>query len=266
MRSNPWMTMAAVALGLIAADGASRFVMSAEGTAPVRTAGADTAFVTLGSGETRTGAFVAMPPGTKKAPVVIVVQEWWGLNGQIRDVATRLARQGYLAIAPDLYHGRVAEDAMQAHELSRGVTDEGSDRDLDAAMAWVKAQPRSSGRVAVMGFCLGGGVALRYAFHSPDLAAAVMFYGAPETDPDRLASLHVPLQGHFGADDKGIPPDRVDAFRAALQRANKPNDLYVYAGAGHAFMHEGLPSYRVDAAKTAWARTLAFLQKNLKGE
>ena len=93
-----------------------------------------------------------------------------------------------------------------------------------------------------------------------------MFYGTPETDPEKLAPLKAPLQGHFGADDEGITSERVAEFKAALEKAGKAADIYVYPGAGHAFMHEGRASYRPDAAKQAWARTLAFLQKNLKGE
>lgn len=90
-----------------------------------------------------------------------------------------------------------------------------------------------------------------------------MFYGRPETDAVKLAALEVPLQGHFGGEDRGIGADQVDALRASL--AGKSGDIYVYPGAGHAFMHEGRPSYHADAAKQAWARTLQFLQKYLKG-
>jgi carboxymethylenebutenolidase len=196
---------------------------------------------------------------------VIVVQEGWGLNGQIRDVARRLAREGYAAIVPDLYHGQVAETAEAAHELSRALDEEQALADLAAAAAWLRASPRVGTRpIGVLGFCLGGGIALQFALHSPEPAAVVMFYGAPETDPAKLASLRAPLLGHFGAEDRGIPTSRVDAFREALAKAGRNADLRTYAGAGHAFMHEGLPSYHLDAARQAWARTLAFLQKTLR--
>jgi carboxymethylenebutenolidase len=236
--------------------------------APVaRPAAPDTARVQVGSGQHETAAFVAWPPGADRAPLVLVAHEWWGLNAQIRAMAIRLAREGYVAVVPDLYHGRVASDAMQAHELSRGVTDEGAARDLDAAAAWARRQPRvAAGPPGVVGFCLGGGVALRYALRGGNVAAVVMFYGSPETDPARLAKLDAALQGHFGADDQGIGPERVEGFRVALAKSRKSGELYVYPGAGHAFMHEGRPSYRVDAARQAWARTLAFLQKRLKSD
>ena len=118
--------------------------------------------------------------------------------------------------------------------------------------------------IGVVGFCLGGGYALGLGLRSHDVTATVMFYGAPVTDPKALASLHGPLQGHFGEKDEGIPPARAEALRAALKLAGKPGEIYVYAGAGHAFMNDTRSSYHPDAARQAWARTLAFFQKNLK--
>ena len=222
--------------------------------------------VRVGPANAGTEAFVAWPTGTAPAPAVIVVHEWWGLDAHIKDVARRLARQGYVAIVPDLYHGKVAEDPERAHELMRGLEDSRVMAELDAARAWLRAQPRCARtRRGVIGFCVGGGISLRYALRGSDLSAAVMFYGPPETDADKLASLKSPLQGHFGADDEGIGPDRVQAFSAALRKAGKEAEIYQYSGAGHAFMHEGLPSYQADAARVAWARTLAFFQKYLKG-
>jgi carboxymethylenebutenolidase len=211
-------------------------------------------------------AYVAYPPGEGRVPTMIVVHEWWGLGEQIKDVARRMAHQGYLTIVPDLYHGKVATTPEEAHELVRGLEDTRVFDELDAAAAWLKAHPRATAhRMGIMGFCVGGGLTLRYALRTPDLAAAVMYYGPPETDPAKLATLKAPLQGHFGAEDKGITTDRVDAFRAALKKSGKTADIYSYAGAGHAFMHDGNPSYQADAARIAWARTLAFLQRYLKG-
>ncbi|MGH7741486.1 MAG: dienelactone hydrolase family protein, partial [Candidatus Eiseniibacteriota bacterium] len=214
--------------------------------------------VHLTTPEGGTDAFIAKPSGSGPAPAVIMVHEWWGLNDQIRDMARRMAQQGYYTIVPDLYHGKVASTPDDAHELMRGLEDTRVFSELDAAGAWLHSQKRcENSRVAVMGFCVGGGITLRYALRTPTLAAAVMFYGPPETDPEKLAMLQAPLQGHFGADDQGITPERVEAFRAALKQAGKSADLYVYSGAGHAFMHDGAASYRADAAKIAWARTLS---------
>jgi carboxymethylenebutenolidase len=226
----------------------------------------DTARVHLAPAGAGLDAFVAWPADRSAAPAVIVIHEWWGLNAQIREVAKRLAQQGYVAIVPDLYHGKVAGDPERAHELMRGLIDEVVMSDLDATIAWLRAEPRVGlRRIGIVGFCMGGRVAELFALHSPQVAAAVMFYGPPEVDPAKLATLRAPLQGHFGGEDQGIPPSRVEELKAGLAKAGKPVDIYVYAGAGHAFMNDSRPSYHADAARQAWARTLSFFQKNLKG-
>ena len=227
--------------------------------------GADTAFVRIGSGERTAGAFVAWPSGNQPVPAIVVAHEWWGLNGQIRDIARRLAQQGYAAIVPDLYHDKVADDPMRAHELMRGLEQDEALGTLSDAVAWLRSQPRTAkGRIGAMGFCMGGGLAEQMGLNGAGVAAVVMFYGTPEPDSTRLARLAVPLQAHFGAQDEGIPAERVESFRVALKKAGKITEVYVYPGAGHAFMHDGGSSYRPDAARQAWARTLAFLQKHLK--
>ena len=253
------LILGGVLLGLRTAPG--RPATSAPGPAAP-----ETSFVQLGSGEQAAGAFVAWPAGRQAAPGIVVVHEWWGLNGQIRDVARRLSSQGYIAIVPDLYHGKVASDPMKAHELVRGLEETEALGTLEAAVAWVRAQPRGAkSRVGVIGFCMGGGLAQNLALQDPGVSAVVMFYGSPETDPEKLAKLKGALQAHYGELDEGIPVKRVDEFRAAFQKSGRSAEIYVYPGAGHAFMHEGLPSYRPDAARQAWARTLSFFQKHLRG-
>ena len=225
----------------------------------------DTTRVHLGPADGGTDAFVAWPTGKAAAPGVVVVHEWWGLNAQIRAVAWRLAKEGYVAIVPDLYHGKMATDPEQAHVLSRGLEDPVAYGDLEAAASWLRGQPRlARKRIGVMGFCMGGGLALGLALRDSTISATEMFYGAPVNDPAQLASLRGPVQGHFGEKDDGIPPPKADSFRSALKQAGKEGEVYVYAGAGHAFMNETRPSYHADAARQAWARTLAFFQKNLK--
>ena len=235
-------------------------------TAAAAAGRSDTSRVQIGPSSGGTTAFVAWPSGDDEAPAVIVIHEWWGLNGQIRGVARRLAQEGYVAIVSDLYHGQVAGDPEYAHELSRGLDEGKALGDLDAALGWLRTQKRVDGRrVGVVGFCMGGRLSQLFALRHPDLAAAVMFYGLPESDPVKLATLKVPLQGHFGGEDRGIGADQVNAFKASLAKAGKTVDIYVYPGAGHAFMNEGRPSYHPDAAKQAWARALQFFQKYLKG-
>jgi len=226
----------------------------------------DTVRVRLGSGAAATDAYVVYPAGKGAGPAVVVIHEWWGLNGQIRDVARRLAAQGYVAIVPDLYHGKVASDPEQAHVLMRGLDDDRVFADLDAAIAWLRAEPRvgGKGRIGVIGFCMGGAYTLRQALRRSDLGAAVMFYGPPETDAAKLAKLAVPLQAHFGGADDGIPADRVEAFRSGVVKPGKAAEVFVYPSAGHAFMNESRPSFHAEAARSAWTRALAFLQKYLK--
>ncbi|MBI5709287.1 MAG: dienelactone hydrolase family protein [Candidatus Eisenbacteria bacterium] len=150
--------------------------------------------------------------------------------------------------------------------LTRGLDQEEAMGVLDGALGWLRAQPRAAKtRVGVVGFCMGGALAERWALRGGDLAAVVMFYGSPETDPARLAALRAPLQGHFGADDDGIPAKKVEELRGGLAAAGKTAEIFSYPGAGHAFMHEGRDSFRPDQARQAWARTLSFLQKHLKG-
>jgi len=227
--------------------------------------GPDTARVHIGPEKAGTDMFVAWPTGATVGPAIVVIQEWWGLNEQIREVAKRFARQGYLAVVPDLYHGKVAADAEGAHTLSRGLEDDDALADLDAAVAWIRAEPRAGKKpIGVVGFCMGGRLSQLLAMHNDQLSAAVMFYGRPVTDAEALGALRVPLQGHFGAEDGGIPVERVKQLEAALDEAKKKSEIYVYPGAGHAFMNDLRPSYSPDAARQAWARTLGFFQKHLK--
>lgn len=209
-------------------------------------------------------AYVAWPPGKGKAPAVIVVHEWWGLNSQIRSVARRLAAEGYVAIVPDLYHGKSTDDPEQAHVLARGLETDAALADLDAAMAWLTGQQRvQGGRVAVLGFCMGGSIALEYGMHQQGVRAVVMFYGPPVTDAGRLVTLKAPVLAHFGQLDDGIPEAKVNDFRVAMSTAGRQAEIHVYPGAGHAFMNDARPSLHPESARRAWARTLAFLQKNV---
>jgi carboxymethylenebutenolidase len=231
--------------------------------AAAQRAAADTSMVTIAPGGP--SLFVAWPAGSRPAPAVIVVHEWWGLNAQIRRVARQLARQGYVAVVPDLYRGQVAGDAEGAHVLSRGLEDESALADLDATAAWLAAEPRTRGaRVGVLGFCMGGRLAQMMGARSDRVSAVVIFYGRPLTDPEDVARLRAPLMGHFGSADRGIPTDRVTRLDEALREAGKDAQIFVYQGAGHAFMNDERDSFHPDASRQAWARTLAFLDRHLK--
>ncbi len=148
-----------------------------------RAARADTSRVRLGTSEAGADAFVAWPEGDKPAPAVVLVHEWWGLNRQIREVARRFARNGYVTIVPDLYHGRVADDAERAHVRARGGAAETAVAALSAAVAWRRAQPRTAkGSIGVVGFCMGGTLAQELAMANPEIRATVVFSGGPERE------------------------------------------------------------------------------------
>lgn len=267
MRASVCLLLCAPLLGVLTAVPATARLPRAAVNVPVASGGpGDTALVHVGPADAGTRAFVAWPLVRANAPCIVICHEWWGLNDQIRGVARRLAQQGYVAIVPDFYHGQVASDPELAHELSRALEDAGAFSDFGATIDWLRAQPSTAkSRLGVIGFCMGGGLTQRIALRRGDLSAAVMFYGTPETEADEIARLGAPLLAHFGATDKGIPASRADDLRNALKAAGKTGEVFVYPGAGHAFMNETRASYHADAARQAWARTLAFLQRNLKG-
>ena len=238
------------------------------GMAPRAWCDPDTLRVDLTAQGAPTTAFVVTPPGKDPIPAIVVIHEWWGLNGQIRGMARRFADLGYVTIVPDLYRGKVAFDPETAHELMRGLPEERALSDIEAAIAWLRTQPRvARSKIGIVGFCMGGRLSQLTALESKDIAACVMFYGQPETHPDKLAALSAPLLAHFGAEDQGIGQDQVDALKAGLQKAGKTRfEIYVYPGAGHAFMNETGRGYHADAARLGWARTTDFFRRELKAK
>ena len=230
------------------------------------TAGEQT--VSYKSGDEMVSSFLVTPEGKGPFPGVIVIQEWWGLNGWVKDQAKALAKEGYVALAVDLYRGKVADKQEDAHQLMMGAPPDRIARDLKAAYAWLAARTDvKKTRIGSIGWCMGGRFSLDLATREPGLAAAVAYYGAPPTEPASIAAIKAPVLGNYGGDDKGPSPDQVKAFEAAMKAAGKPIDVKIYEGAGHAFANVNNPwgGYREAAAKDAWARTTAFLAKYLKG-
>jgi carboxymethylenebutenolidase len=199
------------------------------------------------------------------APGLIVIHEWWGLNDNIKAMTRRLAGEGYNVLAVDLYKGQVADNPDAAKKLaSQAMADrDGGMAILRAADDFLKKQGAT--KVGVIGWCFGGGWSLAAAIDMPQgIDAAVMYYGQPEKDHERLAKLHAPLIGFFGADDKSIPPAAVHEMESALKQQGKSVEVHIYDGAGHAFANPSGTAYRPAAADDAWQRTVAFLNKNLK--
>jgi len=219
------------------------------------------------SGNETVEGFLVAPVGQGPFPALVVIHEWWGLNDQVKEEARRLAAEGYLALAVDLYRGRVAQDRDEAHELSRGLPDDRARRDLLAAFAYLAARPDvRADRIGSIGWCMGGGYSLQLALAEPRLAASVIYYGRLATDESALAELRAPVLGLFGEEDRGITPESVRAFESALQKLGKPVEVHIYSGAGHAFANSTRPSYREAAARDAWEKTRAFLARHLKGQ
>lgn len=208
--------------------------------------------------------YLARPAGAPRAGL-IVIHEWWGLNDNIREMSRRLAAEGYLALAVDLYEGEVAADAEQARGLmSATMGDPGRiDAVLQAAYRWLREEG-SVERVGSIGWCLGGALALRTALMLPeDLDAAVIYYGRVETEPARLAPLRMPILGIFGGRDRGIPLESVREFEAILQTLGKTVEIVVYDHADHAFANPSGTRYEPESAADAWRRTLEFLDEHL---
>lgn len=223
-----------------------------------------TSTVTYTSGRDEVKGYLAKPAGAGPFPALVVIHEWWGLNPQIREVTDQFARDGYVALAVDLYRGRVTQDPPEAHELMRGLPEDQAIRDLKAAVAYLKARSDVRGdKIGSIGWCMGGGYSLALAINQPDLAACVVYYGRLATDQNLLGQIEAPVLGHFGEQDRGIPPSAVRAFERDLKTLGKDIQIHIYPGAGHAFANPTRASYRKAAAEDARERTAAFLAKFL---
>jgi carboxymethylenebutenolidase len=227
---------------------------------------AKTEAVTYKSGDENVSGFLALPEGRGKHPAIVVIHEWWGLNDQVKEDAQKLAAQGFVALAVDLYRGKVATTADEAHELMRGVPDDRGIRDLEAAFAYLAARPDvKPGKIGSVGWCMGGGWSIKLAMSEPKLAACAVNYGSLPTEAASIAKIKAPVLGNFGADDRGITPDSVRAFDAAMKAAGKPVDVKIYDGAGHAFENpNNKDGYRPQAAADAWSRMEGFFKKTLQ--
>ena len=198
--------------------------------------------------------------GTGK-PGVVVIQEWWGLNDQIKKVADRFAEAGYRALVPDLYKGRVTSDPDEANHLMTGMDWAGATgQDVRGALQHLKANGR---KAAVLGFCMGGAITVIAGVKLPETDAAVCFYGIPPAQVADPRKMRVPFQGHFANKDDWCTPTAVDALAGQLKGAGVTHEVFRYE-AQHAFFNEQRPEvYDAKASQQAWTRALAFLKANL---
>jgi carboxymethylenebutenolidase len=220
--------------------------------------------VAIGSGAS---GWLGVPSTAGKHPALLVIQEWWGVTDWIKQDVARFASQGYVALAVDLYRGKVAGDPGEAHELMRGMPEDRAMGDMKAGFDWLAARPDvDAQRIGIIGWCMGGGYALAFAVAEPRLKAAVVNYGRLVTDPQKVDAIHAALLGNFAGLDRGIDPKDVQAFANTLKKDHKDADIKVYDGAKHAFMNpNSKEGYDEAAAKDAWSRIDAFFSQKLKG-
>jgi carboxymethylenebutenolidase len=205
---------------------------------------------------------ISIPRG-EKAPGLVLVQEWWGLNDHVRDLLDRFAEAGFLALAPDLYHGTTTKDAGEAQRLMTELDGKRALDEIAGAAAFLKGHERGNGKVGVTGFCLGGAYAFAAACHVPDLGAAVPFYGIPPEQNVDYAKCRVPIQAHFAKRDEWATAAGAEAIKKKLEAHGQSMELHVY-DADHAFVNDTRPEvYSKDNAKLAWDRAVAFLHAHL---
>jgi carboxymethylenebutenolidase len=205
--------------------------------------------------------YLAAPKAGSGAPGFVVIQEWWGLNEQIKKTGDRLAEAGYRALVPDLFRGKLAKGADEASHMMANLNfPDAAAQDIRGAVQHLK---QSSRKAAVGGFCMGGALTILAAVNVPEMDAGACFYGIPPLQADAIKKIGIPLILHFANQDDWCTPAKVNELEAALKQSKSKFELYRY-DARHAFMNEARPEvYDPAGAKLAWDRTLAFLEKVL---
>jgi len=202
-----------------------------------------------------------------KLPAVVMIHEWWGLNQNIKDMANLLAKQGFVVLAADLYHGNVTDNPQVAMDLVQIARNDqnSSVANLQAAVKYLSLAPNvDSTKLASLGWCFGGGQSLQLALNSHEhpLAATILYYGTPlVTDKESLAKIKWPVLGIFGDNDQAIPLPEINQFRTSLNQSGITNEIEIYKGVGHAFANPSGDNYAPKETADAWERTLSFLKK-----
>lgn len=222
--------------------------------------------VSYKSGNETVNGVLYAPSGKGPFPALVVIHEYWGLNDWVKEQASKLADEGYVTLAIDLYRGKVGTTPDEAHELMRGVPEDRATRDLLAASAYLRSRKDvDPARVGSIGWCMGGGYSLDLAIDDPQLKAAVINYGHLATDDSNLKKINANILGIFGGQDRGITVDDVKKFQAQMQALDKKVEIHIFPTAGHAFENpNNKQGYRAADAAEAWKITVDFLAKNLK--
>jgi carboxymethylenebutenolidase len=213
-------------------------------------------------GEELTG-YLARPADGEPRAAVIVIQEWWGLDEHIQDLTRRFAAEGFVALAPDLYKGQVATEPDEARKLVMELDMAEAVVEIDQGIAFLLEQEYVAGEKAgVVGFCMGGGLALQLAVNSERVGAAVPFYGTL-LEPEQAAQVQAPVQAHYGTEDRFDLDALAEMGQIIEDEAGQPSEVYTYEGAPHAFLNDTAESYRPEAAAEAWERTLVWFRQHL---
>jgi carboxymethylenebutenolidase len=212
----------------------------------------------------KTDAYLALPK-SGKGPGVVVIQEWWGLVPQIKGVADRLAAEGFVALTPDLFHGKTTTSPDEAGKMMMALKIDEAEKDLRGAIQYLLGHNAvTSKRVGTIGFCMGGALSLFAASKNSEVGACVVFYGGhPNVKPD-LPNLQAPVLGLYAGKDGFVTPEIVKGLDAELTRLGKPHEFHTYPGVDHAFANETGKNYNKAAAEDAWRRAVAFLRANLQ--
>lgn len=206
---------------------------------------------------------LALPAGSGKAGGVVLIQEWWGVNDHIRSIVSRLADAGFVALAPDLYRGKTTKDANEAGKLMTELPRERALGDIAGAVEYLRGHERTNGKVAVLGFCMGGALSFRAAAAVPGLAAVVPFYGLPDPKEVDWKAVGAPIQAHFAKQDDWAKVEYAEGVKKTLEGLGKSMELHAY-DAQHAFVNDTRPEvYSPEDAKQAFGRAVEFLKKHL---
>lgn len=206
--------------------------------------------------------FLAKPVESGKYPAVVMIHEWWGLNDNIKEMAQKLASQGYIVLAVDLYNNKVGATSEEARQLMSSFDGNEGIENMNSAIRFLKSE-YSADKIGSIGWCFGGGQSLNLAVNS-ELDATVMYYGQVISDSEKLANISWPILGIFAEEDQGIPPEAVRGFESSLEKLGIENEIIIYPGVNHAFANPSGDRYSPEEAKDAWGKTLEFLDNNLK--
>ena len=212
------------------------------------------------NGDTADG-YLAYPSGSDKCPIVIVIQEWWGLDRHIRDVTERFARLGFAALAPDLYHGQITSEPDEARKLAMSLEYDRASKEIDGAASWMLEQPYTRGpKFGCVGYCMGGGLVLSTAIRNQGVGGAIVYYGGLPNPPESLGLLQSPVLAFYGDGEA----ERANQLKQILDDNGKPNEVHIYEGAAHGFFNDtNQNGYDLASAYDTWPRAIQFLRDNL---